>query len=131
MSQIYKELVEEIKKAADEGVTLDHAERVAAKALFSMNELSESLTSADRDRRMRKQGLKSIKSAVRIEEVKKYEKKPTESQLDDAVNTNEIVVSEESAYDESEVVTNELERQFGISKEAHLYFRSISKGKFE
>jgi len=130
MINSYESLVEEIQKASEEGITIEHAERVAGKSLFVMNALSEQLTFLDKDRRMRKRGLKAIKSAVRVEEIKKFDKKPTEGQLEDAVNLNSLVASEEEAYDDAETHSAEADRQFGIAKESHLYFRSISKGTF-
>jgi hypothetical protein len=95
-----------------------------------MESLSSQLTVLDKERRMRKRGLKAIKSAIRLEEVKSHDKKPTEGALDDVVNTSPLVQAEEEAFDEAEVFTNELERQFGIAKETHLYFRGLSKGQF-
>lgn len=126
----YQDLVSEIEKASDEGLTTEHAERVAATALFVMNSLSEVLTSADKNARMRKQGLKAIKSAVRQEEIKRHDKKPTESQLDDVVNLDKLVQGEEASYDDAEIERDELERQYSIARESHLYFRSVSKGTF-
>jgi hypothetical protein len=126
----YETLVLEIQKASEEGVTMEHAERVAATSLFVMNALSERLTLLDKERRMRKRGLKAIKSAVRTEEVKRHDKKPTESQLEDVINLSPIVASEEEAFDNSDINADELERQFGIAKESHLFFRSVSKGTF-
>src|SRR4051812_35006354 len=128
MNKHYDLLVLEIAKASDEGVTLDHAERVAGQALFVMNSLSEHLKELDKDRRMRKRGLKAIKSAVRMEEIKKHDKKPTESFLEDTINLSPIVASEEESFDNAEVETEEAERQYSIAKEAHLYFRSVSRG---
>lgn len=130
MSKSYDDLVKEIEKASDEGLTMEHAERVAATALFVMNSLSELLAGSDKNARMRKQGLKAIKSAVRQEEIKRHDKKPTEGQLDDVVNLDTLVQGEETAYDEAEVTRDELERQFNIARESHLYFRSVSKGSF-
>lgn len=130
MIKTYKDLVSEIEKASDEGLTMEHAERVAATSLFVMNSLSEQLTGADKNARMRKQGLKAIKSAVRQEEIKRHEKKPTEGHLDDIVNLDTMVQSEENGYDDAETTRDELERQFSIAKESHLYFRSVSKGTF-
>jgi hypothetical protein len=128
----YEQLVSEVEKASEEGVTLEHAERVAALSLSVMNTVSVALKEQDKDRRMRKRGLKAIKSAVRLEEIKNNPaKKPTEGQLDDAVNLNELVAGEEAAFDSSEVDTAELDRQFGIAKECHVYFRGIAKGRFE
>jgi hypothetical protein len=126
----YETLVLEIQKASEEGVTMEHAERVAATSLFVIYALSERLTLLDKERRMRKRGLKAIKSAVRTEEVKRHDKKPTESQLEDVINLSPIVASEEEAFDNSDINADELERQFGIAKESHLFFRSVSKGTF-
>lgn len=126
----YALLVEQIQKASEEGVTMEHAERVAGQALTVMNSLSERLKELDKDRRMRKRGLKAIRSAVRTEEVKRWDKKPTEGALEDVINLSPIVASEEEAFDNAEVETEECERQFGIAKESHLYFRSIAKGSF-
>lgn len=127
----YKDLVAVIEQTSEEGITLEQAERTAALSLGIMNSLSERLKLQDKDRRMRKRGLKAIKSAVRMEEVKKYDKKPTEATLDDFVNTSELVIGEETAFDESEVETEELKRQYDIAKECHVYFRGIAKGRFE
>lgn len=126
----YQDLVAEIERASDEGLTMEHAERVAATALFVMNSLSELLTGADKNARMRKQGLKAIRSAVRQEEIKRHDKKPTEGHLEDIVNLDPLVQSEETGYDEADVARDELERQFSIAKESHLYFRAVSKGTF-
>ena len=128
MNKAYEELVEIIQKCTEEGITISAAEGYAGKALFVMNSLSEALAEADRDRRMRKRGVKSIRAAIRTEEVKKHEKKPTESALEDVLNLNKIVAEQEEAFDDAEVKTEELERQFGIAKESHIYFRAVSKG---
>lgn len=127
----YESLVKDIERTAEEGVTLNEAEKLAGKALAVMNLVSSQLAEAEQDRRMRKQGVKSLRSAVRLEEVSKHEKKPTEGALEDAVNTDNRVLDEESSYDSAEVKTAELERQFGIAKEAHIYYRGVSKGRFE
>ena len=128
MNGQYKQLVDQIGKAANETVTIEDAERIAGFSLFVMNSLSEQLKTLDIERRMRKSGLKAIKSATRITETKKHDKKPTEGALDDAVNTNELVISEEQAFDDAEVETEETKRQYDIAAESHLYFRSLMKG---
>ncbi len=127
----YKDLLALIERTSDEGVTLEEAERAAAMSLGIMNTISESLKTMDKDVRYRKAGLKAIKSAVRLEEVKKFEKKPTEGALEDAVNMSVLVQGEQDAFDTSEVDKEELERQYSIAKESHIYFRGVSKGRFE
>ncbi len=127
----YQQLIKEIESVSDQGVTLDHAERVAGLALSTMNELSEQLAVTDKARRMRKAGLKAVRAITRQEEIRKHDKKPTESQLDDVLTLSAVVQKEEDGFDEAEVETEKLEREFSIAKESHLYFRSISKGRFE
>lgn len=131
MNKAYESLIQSIIKSSEEGVTIPEAERLAGTSLAIMAELSVDLREADKDRRMRKRGVKAIKSAVRMEEIKKHDKKPTEGYLDDVVNLSTLVSGEEEAFDDSEINKEELERQYGIVKECHLFFRSISKGKFE
>lgn len=131
MNKAYESLIQSIIKSSEEGVTIPEAERLAGTSLAIMAELSVDLREADKDRRMRKRGVKAIKSAVRMEEIKKHDKKPTEGYLDDTVNLSELVSGEEASFDDSEINKEELERQYGIVKEAHLFFRGISKGRFE
>lgn len=127
----YSDLLALIEISSEEGVTMEQAERGAGLALGVMNTLSGLLTEKDRDVRMRKAGLKAIKSAVRLEAVKNADKKPTEGALDDLVNTDEIVATEQDNFDSKEVEKEELERQYNIAKESHVYFRGIAKGRFE
>jgi hypothetical protein len=126
-----KELETDIQHAYESAVTLDEAERLAAKFLGAQMQVSARLRTVDLDRRMRKRGLKAVRAAVRTEEIKKYDKKPTESALEDALALNEMVTGEESAFDEAEVNTEELERLYDVFHEAHVYYRGIAKGKFE
>lgn len=123
----YEELIQDIQQAAEGGVRVDRAELLAGKCLFIMNTISGELAKADKDRRMRKRGSKAIRSAVRLEESKKYDKKPTEGALEDFCNTNILVQNEEEAYDNAEVKKEEMQRQYDICNESHLYFRGISK----
>lgn len=125
------ELAEIIKNAYESAVTLQEAEKYAAMFLYAQIQTAEELKNADLDARMRKNGLKAVKSAIRMEEVRKHEKKPTEGALEDAVNTNEIVEGEQRAFDEAEVSRDLLQNYYNIYKDAHIYFRGVSRGKFE
>lgn len=127
----YESLISDIQHAAEEGVTMEEAEKIAAKALFVMNSLGEMRANSDRERRMRKKGLKAICSTVRLEEIQKHEKKPTEGALDDAVNLHKDAQHNQDLYDDSEVTLNEMDYKFDIAKEAHIYFRGVAKGRFE
>ena len=126
----FKPLEEKIKAAYEGGVTLDEAEKLAPEFLYAQMQLAEMIKTADLDRRMRKRGVKAIRSAVRTEEIKKHEKKPTEGALEDIVNLNEIVHSEEDAFDKAEVEFEHLTYLMGIFKDAHIFFRGISRGSY-
>lgn len=124
-------LTKQIENSYDVGVSIPEAEKLAAKFLHGMIMVTEALRTQDLDRRMKKRGLKAIKSAVRTEEIKKHDKKPAEGVLEDVVNLNPIVTAEEEAFDLADVEVQYLENHLSIFKEAHLYFRSVAKGKFE
>lgn len=123
----YDKLTFEIQKSEEQSITINEAERNAALSLAAMVELSAWLKIEDKNRRMRKSGLKAIKAAIRLEAVQKQEKKPTEGALEDLVNVNPDYRAAEELYDDAEATVAELDRQFDISRESHLYFRTISK----
>lgn len=125
------ELKNKIVKSYQEGVTLEEAERLAAEFLSAQLHLAEELRVSDLDARMRKSGLKTIKSSVRQEELKKHDKKPTENHLEDVVNLSEVVVAEQQSLDEAEVQRDYHRATYDIFREAHIYFRGISKGRYE
>jgi hypothetical protein len=64
---------------------------------------------------------------VRLEEVKRADKKPTEGQLEDICNLNELVRGEEEAFDKAEVEVEKLKNYLSVFSEAHVYFRQMSK----
>lgn len=123
----YGLLLEQIKKASEDNITITEAERTAALALDTMDEISDELTIVDKNRRMRKSGLKALKAAIRLEAVQKNEKKPTEGALEDLVAVSIDYRSAEEEYDDAEVLQAELDRHFDISKESHIYFRGVAK----
>lgn len=127
---MWEALVEKIKSSYEQGITTIEAEKLAGEFLYAQIQVSTQLAKLDLDAKMRKSGVKAVRSAVRSEEVKKHEKKPTESALDDVVNLNEIVQAEQDKLDGAEVSRDELERLYNIFRESHLHFRSIAKGSF-
>lgn len=131
MSKEYKLLEAQIAKAYEGGLSLDESEKLAARFLRAQLMVSDELKATDLDARMRKATLKSLKSTVRLEEVGKHEKKPTEGALEDAVNTSKSVIEEQESLDLAEVNRDGLERYYNIFREAHIYFRGIAKGRFE
>lgn len=124
-------LQQKIVSSYETGVTLEEAERLAGEFLAAQLSISEELKVVDLDARMRKSGLKAIKSAVRQEELTKHEKKPTEGHLDDIVNLSKEVQEEQNALDAAEVNRDHLKNILDIFKEAHVHFRGISKGRYE
>lgn len=124
-------LEEIIITSYESGVTLDDAERLAARFLHAQMQISSSLQALDLDTRMRKSGVKAIRAAVYQQACTAGEKKPTESALEHILNASPEVSGAQDAFDTSESERDALERYFGIFKDAHVYFRQVSKGRFE
>ena len=126
-----KELELDIEKAYKEDLTIDEAEKLAAKFLHAQILISQELKKADLDSRMRKAGVKSIRAALYLNIIQTSEKKPTEAQIDATINIDDIVGKEQENFDKSEVNKAELERMYEILINAHIYFRALAKGRFE
>lgn len=129
--KLCKSLEDKILKSYEEGSTLEEAERLASEFLYAQLQVSQELKRVDLDSRMRKSGLKAVRAAVYMEAVTKADKKPSDVLLEQLVNTNELVNSEQDAYDKAEVERDHLERYFSVFNNAHIHFRGIAKGKFE
>jgi hypothetical protein len=127
---IIADLEAKIEASYTEGVTLEEAEKLAGRFLHAQMQVSGELRKADLNSRMRKSGLKAVKAAVYMDIIAKSEKKPTESQMDHMINTNELVSPEQDALDLAETSRDELERLFGVFQAAHVHFRQMSKGQF-
>lgn len=130
-NKMFVELEAEIKKAYIDGVSQDRAEMLAGKFLHAQLMISDHIKKLELDRRMRKRGLKALKSAIRTAEIEANDKKPSENVLEDCVNLNEGYKEEEKAFDEAQVNVDDLERMYGIFKDGHVFFRGIAKGRFE
>lgn len=126
----FKALEKIIEEAYEGGVTMEQAERHAARFLAAQIGLSEQLLTADLDARMRKTGLKAVKAAVYLENATKGEKKPSDVLLQAVVDTDGAVSGEQEDFDRAEASKDNLERLYGICREAHVYFRGIAKGSF-
>jgi len=129
--ELYEELQQNIKDTYEQGVTLDEAEKLAAKFLYAQMEVSAQLKTAQLDARMRKSGVKAVRAAVYLDGATKGDKKPSDVLLQALVDRDEMVANEQKAYDTAEVEANELENYLVVFREAHIYFRGISKGRFE
>lgn len=128
----YRESIEADITSAHEGSpTVEEAERLAAKFLTAMIVVGEEYRKASLDAKMRKTGVKAIKAAIYIEASTKSEKKPTEAMLAAIVDTDKIVGAEQDAYDRAEVDAAELGNLLSVARESHIYFRGLSKGKYE
>ncbi len=129
--QMIEQLEAKIQNTYEQGVTLETAERLAAEFLYAQLKVSEALKAADLDARTRKSGVKAIRAAIYLDIVQKNEKKPTESQISAQIDSDKLVIDEQNSYDSAEVEKAELDRYYDIFSNAHIYYRSIAKGKFE
>lgn len=131
MKKLLTEISEEITKSYEEGVTIPEAEKLATKLLSAMMFIAEDLKRTSLDSRMKKSGVKAVRAAIYLDEVAKHDKKPSDSMLDNIVNVSSIVQAEQDKFDQAEVEYEYLENYMNIFREAHIHFRSISRGKFE
>lgn len=106
------------------------AERLAGEFLHAQMLVSGEIKKSDLSARMRKSGLKAIRAAVYTETCTASDKKPTEAMITSIIDTHEIVQSEQNELDKAEVERGELERQYDILVNAHIFFRTIAKGNF-
>ncbi len=133
-SQVHGEfgdLALDVQRAYENGTTLDEAEKLAAKFLGAQLTIAAELATTDLDSRMKKNGLKAVKSAVYMTEATRGEKKPSEGMLENHVNLSELVQGEQNRFDTADARKESLLLYFGIFKDAHIYFRGIAKGRFE
>src|SRR5277367_1274789 len=120
MKERLKELEQKIKDSYEQGVTIVMAESLAGEFLHAMIQVSEELRVADMDARMRKSGVKAIRAAVYLEEVKKQDKKPADTLLEATINSNKMVQEAQDQFDESEVYRNLLDSYLNIFNQAHI-----------
>lgn len=124
-------LEEDIKSVYFNSPTPADAEKLATKLLYTQIELGQQLRAASLDAKMKKAGLKAIRSAVYLEECRKVEKKPTENTLECLVNTSVLVTDAQSACDYAETKVNELDNLLNVAREAHIFMRGLAKGRFD
>lgn len=122
---------QEIKDSYENPVSLEEAGRLAEKFLHAGIEACDVLRIADLDARMRKAGLKAVKAAVYLDTATKGEKKPSDTFIEAVVNRDKLVIDEQQAFDEAEVYREALQNYKEIFKEAHIYYRGMSRGRFE
>lgn len=125
----FKELADIIESTYTEGVTLEEAEKLAARFLHAQLQVSSELAKLDLDARMRKSGVKAIRAAVYLDKRSSGEK-VTEATLAAMVDSDSIVSGEQEGLDKAEVSRDELERMYNVFQNGHIYYRGIAKGNF-
>ncbi len=123
----FAELRADIERAYSEGVSLEQAERLAAKVLLVQMEIANSLETIDLDARMKKSGLKAIQARCYARIISNADKKPTEKALEHGINADADVLAAQQALDEGAAKKESLSLYFGLFHEAHIYFRGISR----
>lgn len=131
INDILAELKTAIDAAYENGVTMPEAEKLASMALSYRIAIADELRSIDIDSRMKKHGVKAVRAAVYMEELKKHEKKPAEAYLENAVNISDLVEKAEREFAEADVTREHLENYMSVLADAHVYFRQIAKGNYE
>jgi len=124
-------LQEIIKQAYESEVTVSEAEKHAARFLEAQITISSALKECDLDCRMRKTGLKTLKSAIYLKEARSGEKKPSDVMIEAVINQDKLVASAQDELDAVEVTRNEFQSHYEICREGHIFFRGIAKGRFE
>ncbi len=128
--KLCKTLEDKIKASYEEGVTPDAAEKLAGEFLHAQMSTSDHLKKIDLDSRMRKSGVKAVRAAVYMKACSESDKKPTENMLENILNTNDLVQTEQDELDKAEVERDNLKRYYDIFGNAHVHYRSIAKGSF-
>lgn len=126
----FEDLKQDVLNVYEQGISIEDAERKAAKFLHAQIVLSEHIQKADLHARMSKNGYKTLKAKVYLEIVQSAEKKPTETQLESMLATNEQVAASQDTYEKAEVESEALHRLYEIFRDGHIFLRGIAKGNF-
>lgn len=127
LDKLCNDLQDKLRAVYEEGITLDEAEKRAAEFLNAQFAISSEIARMDLDCRMRKSGVKAIRAAIYLEEVQKADKKPSDTLLEQIVNSNEIVQGEQERLDTAEVELGHIQRVFSILKDGHIFTRGMAK----
>lgn len=128
---LVEELTQVIQNSYESSVTIEEAEKLAGRFLHAQIIVSEELRRADLDARMKKSGLKALEAGTYLDGALAGEKKPSDVLLNATVDSNDLVKVARKEYDTAEVEKSALLNYFGIFKEAHIFFRGVSRGRFE
>lgn len=124
-------LKKDITRSYEEGVTMEEAEKLAAKFLDGSMQVADALKVADLDRRMKKAGVKAVKASAYLNAATQGDKKPSDKLIEAVIDSDEVVIKQQEMFDSSEVEFNALSGYLDIFREAHVYYRGIAKGRFE
>jgi hypothetical protein len=131
MERVFKELKATIDRVYNEGCTILEAERLAARTLSIRLDISDRIKEVDLDARMKRHGVKATRAQVYMDEIVKFDKKPAEAYLENAVNLSNLVDVAESLYSIADTEVDRLKTYLGVFSDAHIYFRTIAKGTYE
>src|ERR1700684_1824292 len=131
IDDLYKELTEVLKSSYESGVTILEAESLAGRFLYALTQVANEYEILNLDARMRKSGLKGLKASIYLDEATKTDKKPSDVMLGALVDRNSLVQGSQDDLDKAEVVKEKLENYKEVFKEAHIYFRGLSKSRAE
>lgn len=129
--EICKSYEEKIQSAYQSPVNLQEAEILAGEFLHAQILVSDALKQADLDTRMRKSGLKAIRASVYLNKAFQDGKKLSDMMLEQMVNTDSLAQGEQDGFDRAEAERNDLERYFNIFQNAHVFFRGVSRARFD
>jgi hypothetical protein len=130
LQQIFDDLKESVTAAYNCGTTMEEAEKLAGRCLGAQLDIAKALSSTDLDTRMKKNGMKAAKAQAYMTEVGKYDKKPSDTLIENAVALDSMANKAVDLYETADAKKEELTLYFGIFKDAHIYFRTIAKGTF-
>lgn len=127
----WEALQKQLNQAFEQGVTMEEAERWAAKCLSAQIDLSQELMTADLGARMRKNEYKTMRARVYLDTVQASEgKKPTEAMIEAIIATSQEVAATQNAFEEEENASEALQRLYDIFRDGHLFYRGVAKGTF-
>jgi hypothetical protein len=124
-------LKKDITRSYEEGVTMEEAEKLAAKFLDGSLQVGAALQVTDLDRRMKKAGVKAVRAAAYLDAASQGDKKPSDKLIEAVIDSDKVVADQQKLFDEAEVQVEALQNYLSVFHEAHVYYRGIAKGRFE
>lgn len=123
-------LLKAVTNAYEHGVTMDEAEKLAAKCLGVQLKIASELLVLDIDSRMKKNGMKASRAQIYLDLCGAADKKPSDTFLEHKVNLNSTVNASVDLYERASALFENLSLYLSIFKESHVYFRGVAKGNY-